>query len=172
MIPYYGTDCDMHERIAMKNYKIEDAKVGLIYDVASSLDDLLVLYRRKTPIPNSTPPPSSSLTPLSPRSPVMIAPPDTLASTTYKTLINTLDSIQTWKSSNPDGRNVWQNYQRGGQGEPFYVDPEGFETAIWRTVELGKEVMSLKWGHRGCDIISVGLGMGDAWRVEKDGEWN
>ncbi|KAG0652734.1 hypothetical protein D0Z07_0751 [Hyphodiscus hymeniophilus] len=47
MIPFYMGDCDMHSRITMAGYEILDAKAGLVYDVGSSLDDLLILYRQK-----------------------------------------------------------------------------------------------------------------------------
>ena len=128
MIGYYGTDCDMHERLAMKDYKMEDAHAGLVYDIANSLDDLLVLYRQ-TPAPNSkrktSPSPSQ----------------DTLASPAYHNLTQTLDAMQTWKNTNIDGRNVWQHVQGGGQGEPFYIDPDGFDEALWKTGDLGKEIM-------------------------------
>ncbi|OWO92786.1 hypothetical protein B2J93_1109 [Marssonina coronariae] len=46
-IPFYMTDCDMHARLEMAEYSIEEVPAGMIFDVASSLDDLLVLYRKK-----------------------------------------------------------------------------------------------------------------------------
>ena len=46
MIPFYMTDCDMHARLEMAGYVVEEVPVGLIFDVASSLEDLLVLYRK------------------------------------------------------------------------------------------------------------------------------
>jgi hypothetical protein len=49
-IPFYMTDCDMHARLLMAGLTIEDKPSGLVFDVASSLDDLIVLYRKtKTP---------------------------------------------------------------------------------------------------------------------------
>jgi hypothetical protein len=45
LIPYYMTDCDMHARLAMRGWGIEDAKAGIITDVASALEDLSALYR-------------------------------------------------------------------------------------------------------------------------------
>ena len=48
MIPFYMTDCDMHARLEMAKFNIEDRPAGLIYDVGSSLDDLIVLYRKKS----------------------------------------------------------------------------------------------------------------------------
>ncbi|EKD12026.1 hypothetical protein MBM_09810 [Drepanopeziza brunnea f. sp. 'multigermtubi' MB_m1] len=47
MIPFYGTDCDMHARLEMAHMNIEEVPSGMIFDVASSLSDLIVLYRKK-----------------------------------------------------------------------------------------------------------------------------
>jgi hypothetical protein len=59
MIPFYMTDCDMHARLEMAGFNIEERPAGLVYDVASSLDDLLVLYR-KIITPNGTKIPDAS----------------------------------------------------------------------------------------------------------------
>ncbi|KAK1753564.1 hypothetical protein QBC47DRAFT_386745 [Echria macrotheca] len=45
MIPYYITDCDMHSRLLMRNWTMEDVRAGIITDVSTSLDDLVALYR-------------------------------------------------------------------------------------------------------------------------------
>ena len=48
-IPFYMGDCDMHARLEMANFNIEERPSGgVVYDVASSLDDLIVLYRKKS----------------------------------------------------------------------------------------------------------------------------
>ncbi|KUJ06475.1 uncharacterized protein LY89DRAFT_678740 [Mollisia scopiformis] len=49
LIPFYMTDCDMHARLEMAHFDIKEVPAGLIYDVASSLDDLIVLYRKTGP---------------------------------------------------------------------------------------------------------------------------
>jgi len=46
LIPFYMTDCDMHARFEMEGYDIQEVPGGMVFDVASSLDDLLVLYRK------------------------------------------------------------------------------------------------------------------------------
>ncbi|TVY40149.1 hypothetical protein LSUB1_G005772 [Lachnellula subtilissima] len=56
MIPFYMGDCDMHARIEMAGLGITDGPAGLIYDVASALDDLLVLYRKVGVLPEWTDP--------------------------------------------------------------------------------------------------------------------
>ena len=45
LIPYYITDCDMHSRLAMRNWTMLDAHAGIITDVNTSLEDLGALYR-------------------------------------------------------------------------------------------------------------------------------
>ena len=47
LIPFYTTDCDMHARLEMAEFEIKDSDAGHVFDVASSLDDLIVLYRKK-----------------------------------------------------------------------------------------------------------------------------
>jgi hypothetical protein len=46
MIPFYMTDCDMHARLSMAKFDIKEVEAGIIFDVAASLDDLIVLYRK------------------------------------------------------------------------------------------------------------------------------
>ena len=41
------TDCDMHARLSMAGLDIQEKPAGMVFDVASSLDDLIVLYRKK-----------------------------------------------------------------------------------------------------------------------------
>ncbi len=47
MIPFYMTDCDMHARLEMAHMSMEETFPGMVFDVASALDDLIVLYRKK-----------------------------------------------------------------------------------------------------------------------------
>lgn len=61
LIPYYITDCDMHARLAMRNWSLQDARAGIITDVSTALDDLRALYRDPSVVPAFTdpnPPPS------------------------------------------------------------------------------------------------------------------
>jgi hypothetical protein len=164
-IPYYGSDCDMTERLAMAGFWQEDVKTGLIYDIGAPLDDLLVLYRRKAP---STPSPTNE----GPLPPASWGSEDDQASPSYHDLTNLLHKMQTRKNNDVRGRNIWQASQTGGQGEPFYRDPEGFDRAVKMTIEFGRAVMSEKWGHRGCDLRDNGLRLGDEWRVERDRYWD
>ncbi|KAM0310680.1 hypothetical protein ACHAO8_007901 [Botrytis cinerea] len=66
-IPFYHTDCDMYDRLVMAGYEMNEprhlmttvgndfdgldrAGRGYIYDVANSIDDLIVLYRKKNTV--------------------------------------------------------------------------------------------------------------------------
>ncbi|PVH79663.1 hypothetical protein DL98DRAFT_560650 [Cadophora sp. DSE1049] len=112
------------------------------------------------------------LSPTSPSSPppnnTWRSPSDTINSASFTHLRDTLEAMQHSKASGAHGRNMWQARQRGGEGDPFYRDAVGFERGIVMAIDHGKEVFAEKWGHRGCDVWELGLGLGDAWRVEKD----
>ena len=183
MVSYYGTDCDMYARLAMAGLSTPIADAGQITDVGKSLDDLEVLYRRK---PKNTP------RGITERREVDIISNSTANSTTYsaddhpvsdsvsdsdedirgsKRWRKLQDQIQALKTEKVQDkyRNSWQLRQTGGQGEPYYYDPDGFEKALQWTIETGVKINEEKWGHKGCDIKDVGLSMGDQWRVEHDG---
>ena len=251
MIGYYGTDCDMHERLAMAGIQNPLADAGTVFDVPKSLPDLEVLYRRKkkttntkreekttgstfddgpkviqtgddgvrqvaddktaekttgstfndgkkvvkigkdnkvtigdaanisdepvnsavTPIPSDAPKPAAA----APKSPKTDAikkyleetEEDTLGSEQWKQLLETIEAMAREKREDPY-RNSWQLKQRGGQGEPFYYDADGWEKALQMTIGLGGAIMEEKWGHKGCNIREVGLKAGDQWRVNHD----
>jgi hypothetical protein len=212
MISYYGTDCDMHSRLAMNGFTTPIADAGQVFDVGDSLRDLEVLYRRKKKARavrredritgstfddekqvvsvgdggnvNTTNPQTNSTTPSA--TPIPVPAPssipassgankkyleeteqDTLGSTTWKELQVTLEAMAEAKRQDPY-RNSWQLKQRGGQGEPFYYDADGWEQALQMTIATGGKIMEEKWGHEGCDLREVGLGEGDQWRVEHD----
>ncbi|MCJ1332040.1 hypothetical protein MMC10_008732 [Thelotrema lepadinum] len=143
-IGYYITDCDMHERLYMAGYETPDARAGGIWDVATTLDDLSLLYRRNG-------------------SGEAVRNDDS-----YRALVAELDRMQEFKGTNEKGRNTWQGRQQGGQDEPFYRDHTGFEEAIRIVTDQGKALYAEKWGHRGCDLRGSGLNATHAWKVEKD----
>ncbi|KAL8709348.1 MAG: hypothetical protein Q9220_005941 [cf. Caloplaca sp. 1 TL-2023] len=200
MVGYYGTDCDMYARLSMNGYHQPIQDAGMIYDVTNSLEDLEVLYRRRpkkkrkdrslaeeetekerrdddtttnktfiiTPNPPNTDPDRSSSPNLAYLS---STEPDTLASPLFTQLASTLNSIQDAKRADPY-RNSWQLRQNGGEGEPYYYDPEGWEKALQMTIETGAKINEEKWGHKGCDIKGAGLREGDQWRVEHDSSFD
>ncbi|KAL8804982.1 MAG: hypothetical protein Q9223_005487 [Gallowayella weberi] len=168
MVGYYGTDCDMYSRLAFNNYHQPIQDAGMVYDVTTSLDDLSILYRRRPKTPN---PETDSNTDSTSTSPLSTTEPDTLNSTIFHTLKATLEQIQQDKRDDKY-RNSWQLRQNGGEGEPYYYDPDGFEKALQMTIEVGTKINEEKWGHRGCDLKAAGVKEGDQWRVEHDGTFD
>lgn len=185
-IPFYMTDCDMHERLWMRGFKIEEAMAGKVWDVANSLDDLALLYNRGEEDPQKAAPAapeasikekrrdsaattddddSSHSQSSSSKSSAPSWSPTQLSSPLYHALLRQLDDLQNAKSSNPSGRNTWQSRQRGGKGEPFYRDPDGFERGVWLWMDFGRKVFEEKWGRGPCDIRDAGLVEEDAWQV-------
>ncbi|KAI4146766.1 MAG: hypothetical protein L6R39_003325 [Caloplaca ligustica] len=166
LIPFYMGDCDMHERLWMKNFTIEDAKAGLVYDVASAIDDLEMFYRRRPKKGKREDAPDPP--PAEPPAPIIKA--DGRNSPEYHELLNKLDEMQRSKNEDKAGRNTWQARQQGGHGEPFYRDGPGFEEGISMMMDFGRDVFEAKWGRGPCNLREAGLGEDDAWRVVKDWE--
>lgn len=180
MITFYLTDCDMHERLWMKGFRIEEAKAGKIWDVASAMDDLEMLYhrggdnigvgKRDRYITVNTTTESAASTPE--QKEVIPSEENGIerSSVMYHAVLRQLDTMQHEKGANKGGRNTWQARQGGGQGEPFYRDPEGFEMSLGWLMDFGRKVFFEKWGRDRCDLRDSGLVEGDAWRVVLDWE--
>ena len=164
MIPFYMTDCDMHERLWMREFRIEDADAGKVWDVHTSLDNLERLYKRGDD-PTKATAKREDATATLPQEPGAHR-----NSAAYHDLILRLNELQDLKSSAEGGRNTWQARQRGGHGEPFYRDPEGFERGIWMWMDFGRDVFAEKWGRGPCDLRAAGLAEDDAWRLVRDWE--
>jgi hypothetical protein len=181
-IPYYHTDCDMHDRLKMYGfeYNFDDIEAGIVYDVANSLDDLLVLYRKKDTVEASftiegdldkKEKDEGADVRLDERFLSRNWVSDFPGSAAYMKLRDVgLNMTDYKKDLGGEGRNIWQGRQKGGQGEPYYRDPEGFEISIEMTVKSGREIYAEKWGHRDCGLLEVGRKAGDEWRVEHDWE--
>ena len=184
-IPYYFSDCDMHDRLKMYGFEYNgpDIEIGDFCDVSGSLDDLIVLYRKKRTVEAGftvdAPPPVEK------RAEEMGEPntsmgkgeigqgweSDELGSSAYKQLLQVSDSMVRLKNGgDPRGRNTWQARQHGGKGEPYYRDSDGFETAIQMLTQTGRNIYAEKWGHLTCDLLPYGLEAGDEWRVRHDWE--
>jgi len=159
-VSYYGTDCDMHSRIGMQGLTTPVADAGRVFDVTNSLENLEILYRRR-------PKGSSPSAHTSSNNTWQDTEEDDSGGEGWKKLQETLQKMTDDKVADPY-RNSWQLRQRGGKGEPFYYDPDGFEKALQMQIHVGTEINEEKWGHRGCDIGNVGLKAGDQWRVEHD----
>ncbi|KAL8841860.1 MAG: hypothetical protein Q9205_006545 [Flavoplaca limonia] len=172
MVGYYGTDCDMYNRLSMNDYQQPIQDAGMIYDVTTSLEDLEILYRRRPKSENeirdsSDSKPDNSSANSSNSAYLDSTEPDTRNSTRFHDLKATLEQIQQDKRDDKY-RNSWQLRQNGGEGEPYYYDPDGFEKALQMTIEVGTKINEEKWGHKGCDIKKAGVKEGDQWKVEHD----
>ena len=178
-IPYYFSDCDMHDRLKMYGFEYNgpDVEIGDFFDVSWSLDDLLVLYRKQNTVQASFivdhPPEDENKEKekeergmLLDRRNTWIS--DALGSTSYKQLFEVADMMT--KLKNGGERNTWQSRQHGGKGEPYYRDSEGFEKAIAMLTQTGRDIYAEKWGHRTCELLPFGRKAGDEWRVEHDWE--
>ncbi|OBT72815.1 hypothetical protein VF21_08315 [Pseudogymnoascus sp. 05NY08] len=179
-IPYYLTDCDMHERLAMAGFRVDEKKIGQINDVGTSISDLLSLYRKQVgPLASfvdPNPPEAYDIDKKGSKtkrgkSTDSIWPEYTRGDESYRAIVRTFEGMDHSKYRSPKGRNIWQHRQTGGQGEPYYRDPVGFETALWMTIDHGRLIYAEKWGHRDCNLREVGLRPEHAWMVEKDWEY-
>ncbi|KAL9638815.1 MAG: hypothetical protein Q9164_001319 [Protoblastenia rupestris] len=168
MIPFYMTDCDMHERLWMREFRIENAQAGKVWDVAGTLDDLGMLYQRGDGGKKERRGLEGGMEGkvLDKRKEAEVQ----RNSPAYKDLLVKLDELQTAKAENKAGRNTWQASQKGGQGDPFYRDSDGFEKGLWMWMDFGRSVFTEKWGRGQCDIRDAGLKDGDEWRVIADWE--
>jgi hypothetical protein len=156
-ISYYTTDCDMISRFTMSGVKIPVADAGRISDVGGSID-LNLLFRRK--IDPANPPKSMAE--------LAKLPEDERGGKGFEDLIEAIQVQTDVKLRGEEERNSWQYKQQGGQGEPFYRDPQDFETGLQMAIECGVQVYREKWGHKGCDLIEAGLQLDDAWKVKHD----
>lgn len=172
-ISYYLSDCDMHDRLKMDGfeYNEEDIVIGNVTDVGNTLNDLLVLYRKKNGV-------EAGFTPEGERSNATKEhnferqwSSDVPNSDSYKRILEVVHNMTVYKNERGGGgRNMWQTQQAGGKGEPFYRDAEGFEKGLQMMMQLGRDVYAEKWGHQDCGLGQVGRKAGDAWRVEHDWE--
>lgn len=156
MIAYYNSDCDMYERLHMAGYSLNESYVGHVFDVGDTLEDLRVLYREDADFNRAHCGADASAE----------NSHYGVGDCVYRALRRKGDEMQSDKGSR--GRNYWQRKQSGGQGEPFHVDPEGFETALRMTMVFGRKIFGEKWGHRWCELREAGYGLEHAWHVNHD----
>ena len=156
-VSYYLTDCDMHSRFGMSGIKMPVADAGRIADVGGSID-LHLLFRRKIDPANV------------PKSLAELAkfPEDERGGQGFEELTEAIQVQIDVKAHGEEERNSWQYKQQGGQGEPFYRDPQGFEKAMQMAIACGVETYKEKWGHKDCGLREAGLVITDAWMVEHD----
>ncbi|KAI1410062.1 hypothetical protein F5Y13DRAFT_168960 [Hypoxylon sp. FL1857] len=180
-IPYYSSDCDMYLRLHWAGYWQPQSEAGLIFDVASVLDDIAALFR----VPGSHATFKGD--------PVYVGASDGSSEDerahheadlkrekdmypwvekegeTFAHLVEVAGRMQDLKWVDEGlRRNEWQSRQTGGQTDPFYRDSEGFAAGLETLVDAGRRVFADKWGHRGCDLLAMGIEGKDAWRLERD----
>ena len=156
-VSYYFSDCDIYSRFNMAGMKMPVADVGRIVDVGGSID-LNLLFRRKID-PANPPKTMAELQQL---------PEGEKGGKGFDKLIKVIEVQNDIKVHRKGQRNSWQTKQQGGEGEPFYRDPEGFEQALQIAVACGVETYEEKWGHKECALGEAGLKTTDEWKVEHD----
>jgi hypothetical protein len=173
-IPFYATDCDIYLRLHWAGYWQPQSEAGLVFDVSEALDDIGALFRlpgahasfANDPVFLDTNRPGHE---------VEQAQEKKLHSwvekegETWQHLIHIAERMQESKWVGRGAyRNSWQTRQSGGEGEPFHRNPEGFESGIQTLIDAGRRVFADKWGHRGCDLIDMGIDGNDVWKLERD----
>lgn len=144
-IPYYTTDCDFQGRMKMSGLEVSEGDIGKIFDVGTQIPNAEhTLFGSK----NGN------------------GEPEEPGSKRYHELKRKLEEMQKYKREH--WRNFWQNEQKGGKGEPWTYDPEGFQTGWWAMNEYGRQVYNKKWklqngGSGGCKLIEQGKSLEDAW---------
>ncbi|KAH8773383.1 hypothetical protein F5883DRAFT_602235 [Diaporthe sp. PMI_573] len=178
-IPFYATDCDMYDRLQWAGYFQGSTQIGIIIDTSTTLDNIAAFFR----IPGihasfaGDPGPADAQENEDKKAEEPEADAKEIErkrlvdeqGETIEQLVDIAYRMQAVKYI--DGgwwRNMWQLRQGGGEGEPFYRDPEGFQVGLDMMIETGRRVFSEKYGHRGCDIAFMGIRAEDAWRIERD----
>lgn len=172
-IPYYTTDCDFHFRLTQAGYTIRDEHVGPVFDVGDTLPDLTLFFRHNTTEAHATCQ-QGDIEAAAAASTVDLQRDATAygrGDCRFHALRRMLEKIHQEKQRHKGGRNFWQTAQSGGQGDPFWQHPEGFDKALSMDIEHGKKVFEKKWGHGGCDLKKAGRSCQNAatcsaWRVK------
>ncbi|KAI1185585.1 hypothetical protein F5B17DRAFT_441731 [Nemania serpens] len=180
-IPYYAADCDMYLRLHWAGYWQPQSEAGLVFDVNVALKDIGALFRLPgahagfagdpvfKPADDRTQPHREAELK---REQGMYGWVEKEGEA-FQHLVEVAERMQNvkWSGETP-ARNVWQGRQTGGQGEPFYRDAEGFSAGIEMMTDAGRRVFADKWGHRGCDLLHLGIEGKDVWRLERDWDIN
>jgi hypothetical protein len=175
-IPYYASDCDMYLRLHWAGFWQPQSEAGLIFGVSDHLDDIGALFR--LPGSHATFARDAALDAMEPNRYGLEVEKETerkmwswveKEGESWQHLVQVAGRMQQAKWIG-DGawRNIRQSKQTGGEGEPFYRDAQGFDDAVAIQAEAGRRVFADKWGHRGCDLVEVGIEGKDAWRLQRD----
>lgn len=194
-IPYYASDCDMYLRLHWAGYWQPQSEAGLVFDVAAVLDDIAAIFRvpgarasfKGDPVyatadgiadsnPNPGPEPKQKELELErahkeaeQKREQDMWPWVDKHGETFAHLVEVATRMQDAKLADEGvRRNTWQGRQMGGQNDPYYQDAEGFSNGLETLMDAGRRVFADKWGHRGCDLLAMGIEGKDAWRLERD----
>ena len=137
-IPYYASDCDAYSRLALHGYTKDDVRAGYIFDITRTVGDVESKF---FPGPNDR---------------------DKLNSLRFQALLGELKALQDEKPEN--ARNKWQGDRKGGQGDPWTYDPDGFQKMWWETASFGRELYKKKWGTEECRLDENGVKLKDAFQ--------
>ncbi|KAI1128478.1 hypothetical protein F5Y10DRAFT_240470 [Nemania abortiva] len=175
-IPFYAADCDMYLRLHWGGYWQPQSEAGLVFDVNVPLKDIGALFRLPgahaafsgDPVfrpadDKSQPHREAELK----REQGMYGWVEKEGEA-FQHLVEVAERMQNVKWAGQNARNVWQDRQMGGQGEPFYRDAEGFSAGVDIMTDAGRRVFAEKWGHRGCDLLELGVEGKDMWKLERD----
>ncbi|KAI1819062.1 hypothetical protein F4861DRAFT_189723 [Xylaria intraflava] len=179
-IPFHATDCDMYLRLHWAGYWQPQSEAGLVFDVDVALNDIGALFQ----LPGSHA--GFSGDPVF-RPPAANARPHREAELkreqnmynwvekegeAFQHLIEVAERMQNvkWAAGQDDSRDshLWQPRQSGGEDEPFHRNIEGFGAGIDIMTEAGRRVFADKWGHRGCDLLDLGIEGKDLWKLDRD----
>lgn len=176
-IGFYATDCDFYLRQKWAGYFQGSTQIGIIIDTSTVLDDFGAFFRipgihatfqgdpgTDAPATDDVMEEMAREEAETQRKKLVDAEGETV-----EHLVDVAYRMQAVKYI--DGgwwRNLWQLRQGGGEGEPFYRDPEGFQVGLDVSIEAGRRVFADKWGHRGCDIFDRTAS--EAWKLQRD--WN
>ncbi|THY27868.1 hypothetical protein D6D00_04522 [Aureobasidium pullulans] len=143
-IPYYASDCDFYSRVYASGYDTpESVKVtaGKIFDMPSLIPDFAAKISA-------------------------IYTSNGVDEKAYSALTWELEKAQRFKDADQGvHRNSWQGQQKGGQGEMWTYDAEGFERAWWMISRAGEKVYREKWGRGDCELWKKdGWSPSEAWK--------
>lgn len=133
-IPFYPVDCDMYGRLGMAGYVNPSPFIGHVFDVASTVNNLAVFFNLGG-----------------------------VGSPAYNALEEELSGMMAQKNQHDKERNIWQDWQTGGIGEPYYYDREGTRRSHVQMIALGRKIYRMKWGTKECQLQSHGRTIQDLW---------
>jgi hypothetical protein len=180
-IPFQAADCDMYLRLHWAGYWQPQSEAGLVYDVGVPLNDIGALFRLPGAHAGFSGDPvyGPADDKKQPHREAELKREQDMYSwvekegESFQHLIEVAERMQAvkWTEKDEDKNaspKTWQSRQTGGQGEPYWRDPEGFGAGMDTITDAGRRVFADKWGHRGCDLLEMGIEHKDAWKLERD----